>query len=94
MQQQDRDKLIQEATRRAEKLCGPSATATQMNKAFYEQMEKLKAENWLAPRKGLPVSREEVMRFLLDHNILPTRSGKIVINCGPNSVGGIDFVSA
>jgi len=32
--------------------------------------------------------------FLDIHGILPARAGKIVIHCGPRSVGGVDFVGA
>jgi hypothetical protein len=94
----ERDKLIPEALKRTEAICGVElikfeTVPMEYVPTFFHQMDDLAKETWLVSRKQLPVSNDVVRRFLEENNILPARSGKIVIHCGPKSVGGTEFAS-
>jgi hypothetical protein len=92
----ERDKLIPEAIRRTEKIVGTrigSSVPVAHGSTFLQQMDLLARETWLVSSRGLPVDSDAVRQFLKDHDILPARTGKIVINCGPNSVGAVDFIT-
>ncbi len=91
----ERDKLIPEAIRRTEAICGRKLdkVPSEYAELFLQQMDILANETWLLSRRRLPVLNETVRLFLAENNILPTRAGKIVINCAAKNVGSVDFVS-
>ena len=93
----ERDKLIPAAVARTEAQFGieiPFSVPQAQTVAFFRHIDDLARENWLTSTKGLDIDAVAVRDFLDIHGILPARAGKIVIHCGPRSVGGVDFVGA
>ena len=93
-----RDKLIPEAVRRTEQQYNADFHGNTVPEpyaaAFLRHMDDLARENWLTSQKGLAVDKAALKLFMELHGILPNRAGKVVINCGPKSVGSVDFVGA
>ena len=96
---EERDKLIPEAARRTAVACNimtgrMDKIPTEHIPEFFHQMDMLVEEHWLVSRKGIKVDSENLRQFLAKHSLLPSSAGKIVINCGPKSVGAVDYVAA